>query len=415
MDRRDFLNTLGVAGGAGLLAGTATAGHHETEKNEPSSTTADARLASDSRAAFDELISTLQAADEQFLGPKGRVTTTADVADGHRALMHTLQWALVSEMDVSRDHPIFHRIVTPTRKGLGDNPDAVYFSASIRGERNYTIKSNMAGAVYTSITIEGGAGDGSYATGVVAAINNTEFDVDKDGNFELHLGPNASGRNSLKIPNNAAQITTRHYFEEKIRVAADMGRHIPMTIESSDELPPPATPDDASIASGIRRVTAQVTGRTLGHLARERVPVSWVSTVPNQFKPPEKPGEMAFSAVDNAYSMAPYYLQNDEALVMTGRFPKCVFANVALWNRFLQSYDYANRSVSLNRAQTDTDSDGNFRMIIAHKDPGVANWLDTEGRQSGTVYWRFLLPEGNIVTPKAKVVKFSDIAESHAI
>ncbi len=50
-------------------------------------------------------------------------------------------------------------------------------------------------------------------------------------------------------------------------------------------------------------------------------------------------------------------------------------------------------------------------MILAHQDPGLPNWLDTEGRSSGTVYWRFLLPEGDIVTPKAKVVKFSELSK----
>lgn len=406
MKRRSFIGSVGAIGSASLLAGKSQADDHSKSTSE------DKRLQTESRAAFDELISTLQAADQQFLGEQGGITRPADVADGHRAIMHTLQWSLVSEMDVSRDHPIFHRIVTPTRKGLGDNPDAVYFNASIRGGRNYTIRSNMAGAVYTSITIEGGAGDGSYATGVVAAINNTEFDVAEDGSFELQLGPNVSGPNSLKLPDNAAQITTRHYFEEEISVAADLGRHIPMTIESTDQLPPPATPDDASIAAGIRRVTAQVAGRTLGMMEREKESPTWVSRIPNHFMPPEKPGNMAFSAVDNAYSMAPYYLGDDEALIMTGRFPKCVFANVALWNRFLQSYDYANRRISLNRVQTKTDSEGNFRMVLAHKDPGVPNWIDTEGRNFGMVYWRFLLPKGDIVTPKAEVVKFSAIAAS---
>ncbi|MEM8500256.1 MAG: hypothetical protein AAF542_19735 [Pseudomonadota bacterium] len=406
MKRRAFIGSVGAISGASLLTGNSQADDHGN------ATSKDERLQTESRAAFDELISTLQAADLQFLGKEGGITRAADVSDGHRAIMHTLQWSLVSEMDVSRDHPIFHRIVTPTRKGLGDNPDAVYFNASIRGVRNYTIRSNMAGAVYTSITIEGGAGDGSYATGVVAAINNTEFDVSEDGSFELRLGPNVSGRNSLKLPDNAAQITTRHYFEEEISVAADLGRHIPMTIEPTDQLPPPPTPDDASIAAGIRRVTAQVAGRTLGMMEREKESPTWVSRIPNHFMPPEKPGNMAFSAVDNAYSMAPYYLGDDEALIITGRFPKCAFANVALWNRFLQSYDYANRRISLNRVQTKTDTEGNFRMVLAHNDPGVPNWIDTEGRNFGMVYWRFLLPEGDIVTPEAEVVKFSTITAS---
>ena len=57
---------------------------------------------------------------------------------------------------------------------------------------------------------------------------------------------------------------------------------------------------------------------------------SWVSTTPNRFNEPEKPGDMAFSTTDIAYTMAPYLLGPDQALVMTGRFPDCKFANVCL-------------------------------------------------------------------------------------
>ena len=42
-------------------------------------------------------------------------------------------------------------------------------------------------------------------------------------------------------------------------------------------------------------------------------------------------------------------LEADGALVITGRFPECRFTNVVLWNAFMQSYDYANRQISLNR------------------------------------------------------------------
>jgi hypothetical protein len=80
-----------------------------------------------------------------------------------------------------------------------------------------------------------------------------------------------------------------------------------------------------------------------------------------------------------------------------------------LWNRHLQTYDYAQRQVSLNRAQTRTEPDGTFEMVIAHEDPGVPNWIDTEGRPFGMVFWRFLLPEGPIETPQARVVPFSEL------
>jgi hypothetical protein len=107
--------------------------------------------------------------------------------------------------------------------------------------------------------------------------------------------------------------------------------------------------------------------------------------------------------------MAPYALAPDEALVITGRWPTCQFANVALWNRYLQTFDYAHRPVSRNRANTTLEPDGSFRMVIAHADPGVANWIDTESRPFGMVFWRFFMPEGEIQPLDAAVVKLADL------
>ena len=99
----------------------------------------------------------------------------------------------------------------------------------------------------------------------------------------------------------------------------------------------------------------------------------------------------------------------EQALVMTGRFPRCKFANVVLWNRYLQSFDYNNRNISLNRKQTKLEPDGRFKMVISHRNPGIPNWIDTEGRPSGIVYWRFLLPEGEIETPQTEVVEVASL------
>ena len=107
--------------------------------------------------------------------------------------------------------------------------------------------------------------------------------------------------------------------------------------------------------------------------------------------------------------MAPFLVGPDEALVIRARWPQCRYGNVCLWNRHLQSFDYASRPISLNRAQTTADGDGRFTAVIAHTDPGVPNWLDTEGRPFGITYWRFMLPEGQIETPQADLVPLSEL------
>ena len=50
-------------------------------------------------------------------------------------------------------------------------------------------------------------------------------------------------------------------------------------------------------------------------------------------------------------------------------------------------------------------------MVIAHRDPGVPNWLDTEGRPSGTIFWRFLEPEQTPERPRTRVVAAASLAK----
>lgn len=409
MERRDFLKMVGAAGSAAALGcqsdkivGAAAA--------QPSEAAAPALTESASRAAYRDFIDLLGEVDRRFVGPEGGITRAADVADGHRYVMHTLSGGLDFYFGTEAANPLIERIVSPSRKFLGDNPDAIYFTCPVSAEHRYRVKGNRAGAVYTSFTIESGSADGSYATRVSGDLNDAQIDFDADGSYEIILSPDPQGRNQLHLAPDAGTLTTRHYFEEVRSAAGDPTRQVPLTIERISEPGPPPVQDDAYIAENIRRVSRYLRGRTIDGPTRdpENQP-AWVSTTPNVFNQPELPGDMAFAAVDQAYAMAPYLVMPDEALVIEGRFPECRFANLVLWDRFLQSYDYVNRPISLNRKQTRTDADGNFRIIVAHQDPGLPNWLDASGRVSGIMYWRFMLPEGEIMKPRAQLVKLADL------
>ena len=43
--------------------------------------------------------------------------------------------------------------------------------------------------------------------------------------------------------------------------------------------------------------------------------------------------------------------------------------------------------------------------------PLFFNWLDTEGRPNGLIYWRFVLPEEDVETPKAKKLPFEKLTQ----
>ena len=55
------------------------------------------------------------------------------------------------------------------------------------------------------------------------------------------------------------------------------------------------------------------------------------------------------------------------------------------------------------------DDDGVLRVVIAHHDPGVANWLDTAGHSEGPVILRCVRTE-NAPVPTTRVVPFADVA-----
>jgi len=367
-------------------------------------------LRTESRRALGELVDLLREVDERWAGPEWRLTSEVDVVGAHRALMHILEGGLggVFESDPSR--PDFRRIVSPSRKFTGDNPDAIYFDAPISGDREYIVRGKTDGAVYVSITLEVGSQDGSMPSRTAGVLNDTQLDIAADGSFEIRVGGPPRDRNWLALDPGASRITTRHYYENESPAAADPRRFPALTIEVLDPGAPPPPPDDGSVAAGIRRVVRFVRSRTLAQppMAEAELP-AFVSIVPNRFPPPVLPGDFGLAASDAAYSMAPYLIGPGQALVMKGRWPACRCANVSLWNRHQQTYDYANRRVSLNRKQTALADDGSFTMVIAERDPGIPNWLDSEGRPFGIVFWRFMLPEGEIETPKAEVVPLDRI------
>jgi len=368
-------------------------------------------IQTESRKALGELITLLQEVDARWASSEWNLQSEADIVSAHRALMHMLEGGLAGMFECEPSAPDFRRIVSPSRKFTGDNADAIYFDAPVSSQYTYRVRGEMKGAVYVSLTVEMGTENGDLGTQTVGVINDNEFDVDAQGNFEISFGGSLQSRNWLPLPEGASRITTRHYFEETRYAAANPARTPRLEIEILDGPGPPPPPDDTSVATGMRRVAAFIRSRTLGQapMANAQLP-PFVSVVPNRFPQPTKPGNLGLAAFDAAYSMAPFLIGPEDALLLRGRWPHCRCANVSLWTRHQQTLDYANRPISLNRAQTRSDADGRFTLVLAHGDPGVPNWLDTEGRKLGLVFWRFMLPEGEIETPSAEVIPISELS-----
>jgi hypothetical protein len=107
----------------------------------------------------------------------------------------------------------------------------------------------------------------------------------------------------------------------------------------------------------------------------------------NTFSPP---AGAARGVQDIVYSHAFVALGPDEAMVVELDGRDAAWWGVQLYNRtWYEPLDFAHRAASRNHRQVAPRGDGPVALVIAGRDPGRANWLDTEGRDEvlATVRW----------------------------
>src|SRR5687767_6751890 len=127
-------------------------------------------LAPESQRAFSDLLDLLrQVGDTHFSAERGILDAGA-AAEGYRYLAHLLSAGIEQHLEGDSARPGFMRIVSPQRKVLGDNPDALYYWAKIDGTRSYRIRGALGDSVYTSITVHGADPDGGSFERVIAAV-----------------------------------------------------------------------------------------------------------------------------------------------------------------------------------------------------------------------------------------------------
>ena len=106
-----------------------------------------------------------------------------------------------------------------------------------------------------------------------------------------------------------------------------------------------------------------------------------------------------------------YAIGADEAMVAELVPPACEYWNLQLCNHWLESLDFRKHTVSVNHASAVKGSDGSVRVVIADRDPGVPNWLDSAGHRRGCIILR-QVGTPKPYDPRCRVVKLRDLARA---
>jgi hypothetical protein len=304
-------------------------------------------------------------------------------ASAHAFLASMVLSRLEEDVVFDADLPYF-RILDPRIREGGDNADQRYLIASLRGGETYRIWGHLGSARRLDLQIYAGdpyiAGSGGRSA---SFLDFEEIHFADDGSFEVIASPDRQGGSWLENPIDATRVLVRQVYstwsdEPPGEVHIDRVGH-------EGDLKPVLT-DDA-MTERLTRAAHSLT--THARVWPEMVRVNYMSRrEPNSIAPPFDPGTVG-GVPGRWMASGTFDLDPDHALVVTTWPAGGNYQGIQLLDLWFSSLEYANRQTSLTADQAHLDADGAYRFVIAGRDPGVANWLDTTGRHRGVILLRY--------------------------
>lgn len=350
--------------------------------------------------AWNEFCDTLKAASAALTFP-GAPTDPFSQAEGYRYLSRLARAGLEAFVEHADPRaPVLHRVVHETVKMGADNPDNYYQTACISGAHEYRIHGKRNTVHYLGFGTQVGhygQGGGLPPSGY---LEGSQIELEPDGSFTIMVSCKKHDKNWLPMVAESGNLVVRQTF-------LDRSRELPaeLTIEciGSDSQPQPLTPK--MLDDGLKSASTLVAGASLLFAKWARDFQKHTNQLP-QFDP----------AVSNAAGGDPniiYYhshwaLAPDEALVIEVMPPVCEHWNFQLNNYWMESLDYAHFTIHTNKHLATYRPDGSVRIVVAHRDPGVPNWINTVNHQSGTMCFRWIRAKTH-PQPQTRVVKLAEV------
>jgi hypothetical protein len=320
-----------------------------------------------------------------------------DRTEGYRFLMRLVRYGFESFLEYNDPlSPQLHRGSHETIKIIHENPDNLYLGARIDGGQRYRVWGTLGTARWTSFNVHAGA-FGAGGRGTAEALDARALVLGPDRSFELFLGgERGTAVNWMPLPTDAGSLIVRQTFADR---AVERPSELRIERLGATERPRPLAPEQ--VAQALARTPALL--RALAGMA-----LSWseeLAQAKNRFHEAMPGAAAVFRDPDIHFHAAYFELAPDEALVVEARPPRCDYWMFVLSNHWLETLDYTRHRISLNHATARLEPDGSVRVVVAGRDPGHPNWLDTAGHARGTIGVRWVGPSVIDVVPSARVVR----------
>ena len=353
--------------------------------------------------AWDEFCDTLKAAGAALNYP-GAPRDSFNQAEGYRYLTRLARGGLMAFVEYSDPRaPVLHRVAHETVKLGSDNPDNYYQTAAIHGDYDYRISGHRNTVKYLGFGTQAGhygQGGGMPPTGYVEA---EELGIGADGYFELTVSSRPHDSNWLPMtPESRTLIVRQTFLDRSVEEPADL-RIERINCADEDRRPEPLTPEQ--IDEGLKAASTLVAGASMLFANWARGFRKHTNTLP-MFDP-----EVSLAAGGDpniVYYHSHWALSEDEVLLIEVMPPQCEHWNFQVNNYWMESLDYRYHTIHTNKKLAQYEEDGSVRLVVAHRDPGLANWLETAGHTSGTMCFRWIKAKGH-PQPQTRVVGLSEL------
>jgi hypothetical protein len=288
----------------------------------------------------------------------------------------------------------------------GTSADLYHVTASVDGRHTYRLFGRIGDlkvlVMQVFNTILGGAGQKQLVDADLAKL------CDANGNFEVILS--AKPHNGNWIPLDSSSdfnfIFIRRFFDDW---NGDRGA---LDIELLDGPVDNQDLDEAAMARRIRRASDSLTflvkrwniGIYDLYMSRNNGSKNKVAVVSGSEIASDSAGSPS-----TFYTWGVFDILDDEALIIEYPVPQAAFWSLQIQDVWTKPINYLDHQSDINQRHAVIDSDAKFRAVICHKDPGVTNWLDTDGHKEGTIVGRAYLAQTKPATPIVKLIKVQDI------
>jgi hypothetical protein len=348
-------------------------------------------------AAWSDFCRALEQAGEVITSPPAP-DTALDRAEGYRYLARLTREMLYSVLDnADPDFPRLHEL--DLVKMGADNPDNVYLSANIRGDRTYRIAGRRGSIAYVSFGSKANryAKDGTMAS--TGELTGEDLVPEDDGTYVITASATEQGRNWLPLAPDSTGLVIRQTYLD--RTTEQPGEWRIEQLGGPDE-PEGLTARFLDKALGRAALAVHGTAATFA---------SWTELFMSRPNELVDFGQEMFQQgggdPELFYLHGYWELEPEQAWVIRTEVPDCPYWNFQLNNWWMESLDHR-RAITVNKHTARLEEDGSLTLVVAARDPGVGNFIDTCGHTSGTALLRWLGAQHHPV-PRCEVVPLDSL------